>query len=299
MMGPTTSRAVRLALSCALVASSHALAERPGALGEDAAALKPAEETDANQRVLMVDGVARTIDRVACSLVYYENATSGGGQTTTQCFAKPADGEEFGRRVKLASKRELPRNYQWGQYVDVEFVYPRSGKVALRSVSQEESEARLAASSEADSSATAAVWPKKMRVLAMIPQLSDGSGTGGRTLGMSAQERIAKLTEELHGKGATSVNSTFGAGSFNQLQLSKSHSQVVHLPLLNYSYDDLLNGCHGSGHIGGEHCCEKNGDALKAAMLAKLPDGVRVADFDLLVYYLRGEARLGLGVGVA
>ena len=46
---------------------------------------------------------------------------------------------------------------------------------------EEESEARLAASSEADSSATAAVWPKKMRVLAMIPQLSDGSGTGGRT----------------------------------------------------------------------------------------------------------------------
>ena len=46
---------------------------------------------------------------------------------------------------------------------------------------------------------------------------------------------------------------------------------------------------HGSGHIGGEHCCEKNGDALKAAMLAKLPDGVRTNDFDLLVYYLRGD----------
>ena len=65
MMRPTTSRAVRLALSCALVASSHALAERPGALGEDAAALKPAEDTDANQRVLMVDGVGRTIDRLS------------------------------------------------------------------------------------------------------------------------------------------------------------------------------------------------------------------------------------------
>ena len=46
MMGPTASRAVRLALSCALVASSHALAERPGALGEDAAALKKIVPTE-------------------------------------------------------------------------------------------------------------------------------------------------------------------------------------------------------------------------------------------------------------
>jgi hypothetical protein len=173
--------------------------------------------------------------------------------------------------------------------------------VALRSVSQEEPrlpEARVVTLSDADSSATqtdthpdhaAAVWPKKMRVLAMIPQLSDGSGTGGRTLGLTAQRRIAALTEELLGKGTTSVNSTFGAGSFNQLQLSKAHSQVIHLPLLNHSYTELLNTCHGSGHIGGEHCCEKNGDALKAAMLAKLPEGVRTKDFDILVYYLRGD----------
>jgi hypothetical protein len=304
-MKPTCSRALRLVLSFALVAFSQAeatLAENP-ADGTLANALKPAEDTSASQRMLVVDGIARRIDKVACSLVYYENATSGGGQTTTQCFAKPVDGEEFGRRVKLATKRELPRNYQWGQYVDVEFVYPRSGKVALRSVPQEEprlQEARLVTLSDADSSATqtnadthpdhaGAVWPKKMRVLAMIPQLSDGSGTGGRTLGETAQRRIVALTEELLGKGEASVNSTFGAGSFNQLQVSKAHSQVVHLPLLDHSYTDLLNTCHGSGHIGGEHCCEKNGDALKAAMLAKLPEGVRTKDFDLLVYYLRGD----------
>lgn len=320
-MKPTCSRALRLALSFALLASSQAeisLADTPGDVSEDDAenpsrwwkadgtlanALKPAEDSTASQRILIVDGESRRVDKVACNLVYYENATSGGGQMTTQCFAKPIDGEAFGRRVKLASKRELPRNYQWGQYVDVEFVYPRSGKVALRSVPQEEPrlpEARVVTLSDADASPSqtsadahpdhaAAVWPKKMRVLAMIPQLSDGSGTGGWTLGKTAQRRVAALTEELLGTGKTSVNSTFGAGSFNQLQLSKAHSQVVHLPLLNQSYTDLLNTCHGSGHIGGEHCCEKNGDTLKAAMLAKLPEGVRTQDFDILVYYLRGD----------
>ena len=320
-MKPTCSRALRLALSFALLASSQAeisLADNPGDLSEDDAenpsrwwkadgtlanALKPAEDSTASQRILIVDGESRRVDKVACNLVYYENATSGGGQMTTQCFAKPVDGEAFGRRVKLASKRELPRNYQWGQYVDVEFIYPRSGKVALRSVPQEEPrlpEARVVTLSDADASPSqtsadahpdhaAAVWPKKMRVLAMIPQLSDGSGTGGRSLGLTAQRRVAALTEELLGKGTTSVNSTFGAGSFNQLQLSKAHSQVLHLPLLDHSYTELLNTCHGSGHIGGEHCCEKNGDTLKAAMLAKLPEGVRTQDFDILVYYLRGD----------
>ena len=111
-MKPTCSRALRLVLSFALVAFSQAeatLAENP-ADGTLANALKPAEDTSASQRMLVVDGIARRIDKVACSLVYYENATSGGGQTTTQCFAKPVDGEEFGRRVKLATKRELPRN---------------------------------------------------------------------------------------------------------------------------------------------------------------------------------------------
>ena len=155
-MKPTCSRALRLALAFALLASSQAeisLADTPGDVSEDDAenpsrwwkadgtlanALKPAEDSTASQRILIVDGESRRVDKVACNLVYYENATSGGGQMTTQCFAKPVDGEAFGRRVKLASKRELPRNYQWGQYVDVEFVYPRSGKVALRSVPQEE-----------------------------------------------------------------------------------------------------------------------------------------------------------------
>ena len=90
---PTCSRALRLVLPFALVAFSQAedslvrgesdlsLAEirarNPGADGTLANALKPAEDTSASQRILIVDGSARQIDKVACNLVYYENATSG------------------------------------------------------------------------------------------------------------------------------------------------------------------------------------------------------------------------------
>ena len=90
---PTCSRALRLVLPFALVAFSQAedslvrgesdlsLAEirarNPGADGTLANALKPAEDTSASQRILIVDGSARQIDKVACNLVYYEKATSG------------------------------------------------------------------------------------------------------------------------------------------------------------------------------------------------------------------------------
>jgi hypothetical protein len=281
--------------------------EKPGSWwkpdGSIANALEPAEdvarlEGQATPNVATTTPVKQSNAKVACNLVYYENATSGGGQVGTQCFAKPREGEMFGPRVKLASKLELPRNYQWGQYVDVEFVYPESQKVALRSVHANEPrlpEERMVTLSNTEviamplpTGVAAAVWPKKMRVLAMMPQLSDGSGTSGWTLGATAKQRISAIRDELLGKGqehgtSSSINTTFASGSFHQLQLSKAGSQVLHLPLLNLSYKQLLADCSGV------HCCEKKGDVLKGAMLAKLPKGLRLADFDLLVYYLRGD----------
>lgn len=277
---------------------------------------------------------ATSLKMMACTLAYYENSTSGGGQIGTDCFAQQTEEEIVGRRMQLSTKLALPPNYAWGYPIAAEVLeHPeifdnwgrkiQSRPVALRLAPQNGPRLAMgprvvslsdegllppdparttdAADVNITEPSTPEVWPKKLRVLALAPRLRDGNFTGlGAEQHDRGEDRVSAIEEELYGDGrelgGSSVHHTLATASFNQLRISKTESLVVHLEMLDRSYEDLTAGCTGP------NCCEENGDTLKKAMLAALPYTGRWHDrtrdnspagilksFDLLIFYLRGD----------
>jgi len=133
------ARAALLTLGALLGVSHAKLAHFPEKDDGAALALDPALSTEDKADALGIEmrRVGTRKQMMVCNLAYYENATSGGGQIGTDCFAEAKGGEAFGRRLQLSTRLALPRNYSWGQLVEAEVVeHPKMRPVALRLMPQ-------------------------------------------------------------------------------------------------------------------------------------------------------------------